>query len=286
MIKPVLPFVETMVNQNCNLACHGCSNYSDVTWQGYTSWKAGKASLERWLARVDIPDFGILGGEPLMNPQIEKWIVGLRELMPNTQIRFTTNGLLLDKKFHVVKLLEEIGNCVFKIAVHVQDDNLEKNIQKIYNMYDWQEVEEFGVKRYTTGNQFRYHVKRPDVFWKTYKGTYENMMPHNSKPADAFSLCCQQTCPLLYKDKIYKCSTNGLLEDILRRVGNPNYDQWEPFLYKGLASDCSDAELSQFLNNFGNPHAMCKMCPSQSDLTSKLNHLENVSTKKYVLSKS
>ena len=127
MSKPILPFIETMVNQNCNLSCHGCSNYSDLTHQGYTSWNDGKASLERWLERVEIPDFGILGGEPLMNPEIEKWILGLRKLMPNAQIRFTTNGLLLNKKFHIVKLLEEIGNCVFKIAVHVKDKELETN---------------------------------------------------------------------------------------------------------------------------------------------------------------
>ena len=285
MSKPVLPFVETMVNQNCNLSCHGCSNYSDLTHQGYVKWKDGKASLERWLERVDIPDFGILGGEPLMNPEIEKWIIGLRELMPDAQIRFTTNGLLLNKKFHVVKLLEEIGNCVFKIAVHVDDAELEQNIQKIYNMYDWKEVEEFGVKRYTTGNKFRYHVKRPDTFWKNYKGSYENMMPHDSNPADAFALCCQQTCPLLYRNKIYKCSTSGLLRDILGRVGNPNMEHWEPLLYNGLSHDCSDEDLDRFLKNFGKPHAMCKMCPSKDDLESKLIHLKNVSTKKYDIKK-
>lgn len=282
-MKPVLPFVETMITQACNLACHGCSNYSDLTHQGYVTWKQGKRSLTNWLARVDIPDFGILGGEPLMHPRCEDWLIGLRELLPDAQIRFTTNGLLLPKKMHLIKIMEQIGNVVFKIAVHVKDPELEKTIQTILDMYQWQEVEEFGVKRLTTGNRFRFHVRRPDIFWKTYIGNYENMAPHNSNPSDAFQICCQQTCPLLYKDRIYKCSTNGLLRETLERAGSPNWESWTQYLDDGIGSDCSDEQLVSFLNNFGKPNRICGMCPSSSHLGSRLIHLENVSTKKYLL---
>jgi organic radical activating enzyme len=280
MNKPILPFVETMITQHCNLSCHGCSNYSDLRHSGYVDWQTGKKSISQWLERIEIPDFGIIGGEPLLNPDVEKWIVGLRELMPAAQIRFTTNGLLLHKKFHVIKLLEEIGNCVFKITVHLNDKDLEKNIKKIHDMYDWQEIHEFGIQRYTTGDRFRYHVKRPEIFLKTYKGTYKNMMPYKNNPHDAFDICSQTTCPLLYNSKIYKCSTNGLLQDTLKKVGNPNPEHWAPYLHTGLSIDCSDQELSQFVENFGKPHSMCGMCPGSKDKESRLNHSENVSRKK------
>jgi uncharacterized Fe-S cluster-containing radical SAM superfamily protein len=283
MNKPVLPFLETMVTQACNLACEGCSNYSDLPHKGFVSWRHGKKSISRWLERIDIPDFGILGGEPLMHPRIEDWILGLRELLPTSQIRFTTNGLLLEKKFHVVKLLEEIGNCVFKIAIHVNDPDLEKIIQKIYDSYDWEPVTEFGVERHTTGNRFRFHVKRPDIFWKIYQGKYENMMPHHSVPGEAFEICCQQTCPLLYQDRIYKCSTNGLLRDTLSKAGNPNWEEWQPYLNDGIGVDCPDQALESFLSNFGKPHRVCGMCPSKSYSDSKLIHIDHVSTKKYVI---
>ncbi len=282
-MKPVLPFVETMVTQACNLACHGCSNYSDLVHQGYVPWQQGRRSLVRWLDRIDIPDFGILGGEPLMHPHVEDWIIGLRELMPTAQIRFTTNGLLLAKKMHLLRVMEQVGNIVFKIAVHVRDPELEKTIQTILDMYEWQEIEEYGVKRLTTGNQFRFHVRRPDVFWKTYVGNYENMAPHDSDPLQAFQICCQQTCPLLYQDRIYKCSTNGLLREVLTRAGNPNYESWAPYLNDGIAADCSDQDLNLFLANFGKPHQVCGMCPSRANTDSKLIHIENVSFKKYIL---
>lgn len=282
MTKPVLPFLETMVTQACNLSCDGCSNYSDLPHKGFVPWPEGRRDISRWLERIDIPDFGILGGEPLMHPQIEDWILGVRELMPDAQIRFTTNGLMLKEKFHVVKLLEEIGNCVFKITVHCNDPDIDWAINEVTNSYDWQPVTEFGVNRLTTGNRFRFHVKRPDMFWKTHIGQYENMKPHHSRPTEAFEICTQPTCPLLYQGRIYKCSSNGLLRDVLERVDWPNREEWEPYINDGIGPDCDEQELLAFLDNFGKPHKVCGMCPSTHHTSSQLIHFDRVSTKKYV----
>ena len=284
--KLVLPFVEIMITQACNISCAGCTNYSDLPHNGYLTWEEGREQIEPWLARVDIPDFGILGGEPLMNPRVRDWIIGLRELLPTSQIRFTTNGLLLEKNFDIVDLLADIGNCVFKIAVHERNENLEKIIQRVTNQFDWEPVVEFGVSRLKTKNNMRFHVRRPDNFYKTFLGPYEDMIPHNNDPLQAFDNCCQQTCPLLYNGKIFKCSTSGLLEDVLAKFNNPNSEAWAPYIYPGLTPDCKDTELQEFLNNFGKPHSMCQQCPTKNDTTSTLVHLDNVSRRKYVPSNS
>jgi organic radical activating enzyme len=282
MIKPVLPFVEIMVTQGCNLSCAGCTNYSDLAHKGYLPWEEGRKEIELWLERVDIPDFGILGGEPLMNPDIRNWIKGLREIMPNSQIRFTTNGLLLAQNFDIVDLLHDIGNVVFKIAVHEHNPELENIIQKVLQKFKWEDVVEFGVSRLKTTNNLRFHIRRPDIFYKTFVGSYSDMMPHDNDPNDAFALCCQQTCPLLYNGKIYKCSTNGLLEDTLAKFNNPNFEKWKPYLQEGLVHDCSDVELNKFLSNFGKPNDVCRACPSKKDKQSAIVHLQNVSRKKLI----
>jgi len=279
MNKPVLPFVETMITQACNLSCHGCTNYSDLIHSGYVRWAEGRKQIIPWMDRVKISDFGILGGEPLVNPEVDQWIVGLRELMPQAQIRFTTNGTNLHKKFHLIRLLHDIGNCVIKIGVHVDDPKLEETINRIFESYTWESVTEYGIQRWRTGNNVRFYVKRPTVFWKTYRGSYENMQPHDSDPAEAFKQCCQQTCPLLYKGKIYKCSTAGLLEDTLTRFGNPNYEQWKPLIDQGIAPDCSESELQDFLDNFGKPNKICRQCPSANDLESRIDHAHRVEFK-------
>jgi hypothetical protein len=269
-----------MVTQACNLSCHGCSNYSDLVHKGYLTWEQARLEIVPWLERVDIQDFGILGGEPLMNPDIRNWIVGLRELLPASQIRFTTNALLLEKNFDVVDLLHDIGNCVFKIAVHQKNPRIEAVIKRVYEKFNWEPVTEFGMSRHKTDNDLKFYVRRPEVFFKSYLGDYKNMRPHNSDPAESFSICPQCDCTLLYNGRMFKCSTSGLLSDTLDRVGNPNMDEWRPYIHKGISPDCSEIELTQFLDNFNKPHEMCRMCPTKKDTESLIVHLENVSVKK------
>lgn len=274
--KPVLPFVETMITQSCNISCLGCTNYSDLKHSGYVPWASGKTQIESWLSRVDIPDFGIMGGEPLINPEVRAWIQGCRDLMPDTQIRFTTNGLLLDKHLDIIDLMSNIGNCVFKITVHV-DNELEEIIRSIHARYKWEPVVEHGIKRFQTGNGFRFQINRPVEFIKTYKNSYADMMPYHSEPIRAFANCCQQTCPLLYNGNIYKCSTAGLLADVLTRFGNPNIEHWMPYLSSGISPDCNSEELDEFVNNFGKPDAICGQCPA--DNKGMIIHVNNVKKK-------
>jgi organic radical activating enzyme len=275
--KPILPFVETMITQSCNISCLGCTNYSDLKHSGYVSWADGKQQIEAWLDRIEIPDFGIMGGEPLINPEVKDWVLGTRELLPNSQIRFTTNGLLLAKHYDIIDLMSFVGNCVFKITVHCNTEELENLIDQIKSSYNWETVIEHGITRFKTNNNFRFQINRPTRFIKTYKNAYNNMMPYNSDPTDAFNNCCQQTCPLLYNGRIYKCSTAGLLGETLKRFNNPNWDTWKHYVVDGITATCSDELLNQFIENFGNPHSICGQCPVEKQ--GVIIHLENIGQK-------
>ena len=264
-MKLQLPFLETMATQACNLVCTGCTNYSDIKHSGYVRWHDMHSQLSAWLKVLDIPDFGIMGGEPLINPEIKQWITGVRELMPDAQIRFTTNGLLLHKHMAVVDLMHDIGNCVFKITAHVDDTELENTIADIFNRYNWEPVTEYGIDRWAADNGVRFQINRPTKFIKTYRNSYSNMQPHDSNPVDSFNMCIQQTCPLLHNGKIYKCSTQGLLEPTLAKFNNPNAEQWAPYLVNGLSPSDPVSVIEQFVNNFGKPNAICRMCPSSVD---------------------
>jgi hypothetical protein len=274
MSKPTLPFLETMVTQVCNLSCEGCTNYSDQKHSGYVTWAQGRAEIEPWLDRVDIPDFGIMGGEPLINPEIESWLLGARNLMPAAQLRFTTNGLLLHKWPRLLPLLHDIGNCVFKITVHVNDLALEQAIEKIFSQYHWESVTEYGIARWRTTNNLKFQINRPGYFLKTFQGPYHSMAPFNSKPEAAFDACVQKTCPLLYQGRIYKCSTSALLQDTLDRYNRPNWAEWEPLIQSGISPDSEDHEIENFINNFGRPHAQCTQCPTAQQPL--LNHAVTV----------
>lgn len=276
MLKPTLPFVETMLTQVCNLSCLGCTNYSDLKFSSYVPWDQGKQDLSAWLEKIDIPDFGLIGGEPLINPEVREWIRGVRDLMPSSQIRFTTNGLLLDKHFDVVDLLKDIDNSVLKITVHIDDSRIDSAIERIFDRYAFEPVIEYGIKRWKSGN-FRFQINRPERFTKSYQGDFPNITPHDSNPADAFSVCCQQQCPLLYNSAIYKCSTSGLLPDLLTKLDNTD-SSWRPYVDlsdSSISLDSTPEEINQFINNFGLPHRICRMCPETADV----NHMATVTFK-------
>jgi len=278
MNKFQLPFVEMMVTQFCNLSCVGCSNYADLKHTGYVPWAQGRKEIESWLPRLDIQEFGIMGGEPLINPELKQWIRGLRELLPTSPIRFSTNGELLDRHLDVVETAHEVGNFVFKITVHQHSERVEAVIAKIFSMYKWEPVREYGINRYRTSNGLKFQINRPQTFIKTYRNDYANMMPFDSNPVDSFAICIQQTCPLMYNGRLYKCSTQGGLEDVLKRFGVTD-PAWAPYLGNYLTPDSSDEEIERFINNFGKPHAVCRMCPTASNPESVVLHYNNVVTK-------
>lgn len=269
-----------MLTQACNLSCTGCTNYSDLSHKGYLSWKTGEKWLSNWANVIDIPDFGIMGGEPLINPEYREWLYGVRELLPDSQIRFTTNGLLLEKHWDIFEVFNDIKNVVFKITVHVDNEKLERTIDRVFDLYDWKPVEEYGIQRWKTDNGIRFQVNRPTKFVKTFKNNYANMKPWNSNLVDAFANCIQQTCPLLYNERIYKCSTAGLLRGTLERFQYPNWDQWERYISEGIHWTSSSDDINAFVNNFGKPNKICSQCPSANQEDSMVDHLVHVSTRK------
>lgn len=271
-----LEFLEIMLIRTCNLSCEGCTTFSDLKYQGYVAWQQGQAWLEPWIKRFEPEGVGVMGGEPLINPEIREWLIGLRQMLPNTQIRFVTNGLLLKRHWDIVKLLHDLGNSVLKISRHVDTPELNSVIKLVQDSYNWQPVTEFGIDRWLTDNEFRFQLAQPKTFLKTFRDSYESMSPHNNDPKDAFELCVQKRCPLLYNGRLYKCGTVGLTPELLDRYNKPNWEQWQPYLVPGLENTCSDSDLEQFIQNFGRPHAVCRQCPSSQDIHSLVDHTKTV----------
>lgn len=264
----------------CNLKCDGCSTFSDLTVNGYVTSEQGLAWLEPWTHRLDIQAWGAMGGEPLMNPDIYNWITGVRKLLPNAQIRFVTNGLLLEKHWKLVKLLSEMGNCILKISVHLEDEKITRIIDKIKKTWDWTPVHEYGIHRWSMPNDFKFQINYPKQFTRTFRNNYQNMMPYDSSPAEAFDNCHQQTCAMLLRDQIYKCSNTALIPDILEKFNRPNWEMWQPYVNQGLSIDATDSALNNFINNFGKPHSVCQQCPTKNDVESTVDHLSTVTFKR------
>lgn len=281
MIKPILPFVETMITYACNLSCAGCTNYSDYNMKGSVSWVQGKQWLEQWLQRIDIESFGIIGGEPTLNPDCKQWICGVRDMLPDAQIRFTTNGVNFLNNPDILDTCVDAGNVVFKFTSHEDKPYTKQIIEHVFSAYNWKPITEYGINRWIGPNNSRFQINAPTHFYKTYRGEFGYMQPHNNLPNDAFSMCVQQTCPLLYEGKIYKCSSIALLEKVLGDWKQTDVNCWDKYLkYKPITVDSDIMKIENFIYNFGKSHTICSMCPTAKDRQSMINHKTNVITKK------
>lgn len=109
-VLPELMQLEVHLADHCNLNCKGCSHFSNLVPSPHF---ADKQQFERDVTQLthyfsQIHNFFLLGGEPLLNPDIDSFIRIIRHSFPYTNIILVTNGLLLPSlKENLLKQFKE-----------------------------------------------------------------------------------------------------------------------------------------------------------------------------------
>ena len=102
--RPVLDYLEFHLADHCNLNCAGCTHFAPFADTKF----ADIGNLRRDLMRLkvlfrNIRHLRIMGGEPLLHPDVAECVRLVREMFPRSNIRLVTNGLkLLDRSDVVV----------------------------------------------------------------------------------------------------------------------------------------------------------------------------------------
>ena len=85
------------VATHCNLNCKGCAHFSPLSKEEFPDF----AEAERDFARLGelfhgkCSSISLMGGEPLLNPQIEDYCRMVRKYFPVGDVQIVTNGILL-----------------------------------------------------------------------------------------------------------------------------------------------------------------------------------------------
>jgi MoaA/NifB/PqqE/SkfB family radical SAM enzyme len=96
--KPVFPFtLETHLVDHCILNCSGCSHFAPlVPGEVYADVDVYERDLHRMRELFhDIYQISLMGGEPLLHPEINSFIDITRQAFPQSKIAIFTNGMLL-----------------------------------------------------------------------------------------------------------------------------------------------------------------------------------------------
>ena len=180
-----LPYLEFHVADHCNLNCAACEHYSGLVKEPhFPDLEKFSRDFERLHELID--DIGmirILGGEPLLNPQLNEYIKLSRRLYPYALIHIVTNAILLpkmpDEFFDTVRE----NNASITISFYPP---LESKMSAIKSFLEKKGVA-FGI-----GSLIKNFTCK------------QTLQPHD-RPREIFLQCLQSHCHNLYDGKIAAC---------------------------------------------------------------------------------
>lgn len=181
-----LPYLEFHIADHCNLNCKACSHYSGLVKEPhFTNLEQFTRDFERLHEFIDdIGKIRILGGEPLLNPEVNEYIKLSRRLYPLAVIRVVTNAILLPKMPESFFETLRKFNAGIDISFYPP---LESKMPEIRRLLEEKRVS-FNVSPLIKSFKVRLVTK-----------------PHN-QPRDVFLKCPNTNCNTLYKGAIAVCS--------------------------------------------------------------------------------
>lgn len=141
-------YVEIQLCDRCNLDCAYCSHLSPVSKPVTISLETLEAECHR-LARVGVDEVNLMGGEPLLHPQVCEAIKLTRSILPNIKLIVSTNGLLLPR------MSKDFWQCCRdnKVVLRITPYPKAKNGTLNYFKYVWL-IRKNRVRMESTGWRF------------------------------------------------------------------------------------------------------------------------------------
>ena len=173
--KPCLEYLIFNILDHCNLRCKGCDHFACIADERFYSYETVARDIRR-MAEIFHGDFimkiAIMGGEPLLHPELTDILKEVRNCFPYSIIRLSTNGLLLlrqDQKFWDVCRENKVTIVNTKYPINLDHEGMKKR------------ASEEGV-------DFQYFEGSGDGIVKQ---SFKKIINLNgdSDPADSFSKC-------------------------------------------------------------------------------------------------
>jgi organic radical activating enzyme len=269
--------LEFYITNVCNLTCSGCNRYNNYKFAGHWTWADAEPVLTQWAEKIDIRHPVILGGEPLLNPDIVKWIKGVRRLWPNhSGVQVQSNGTRLDLingLYNVIDVDNWIGISLHSIEhkepLFARIRNFLKHpIIETENPNDpigsrWQFVDTY--KKYI-------HVWANDNFVQSniIERADGTRTLYQSNPDLAHENCTFRRFKNYHmiRGKIYKCGPVALMSEFDKQYPFDISSEDRALIHasgRGLGIDEWDQHGPTFLNNIDNMIPQCKFCPENYD---------------------
>jgi len=278
--KITIPKSEFYINHICNLNCKGCNRFNDHNFVGHQLWQDYEQDLRKWGEYILIDQIVIMGGEPLLNPTLKDWVLGLNSIWPQA-LQILSNGTRINRVKGLYDLVNfPVGNSDFHgpnwigISLHNSDDfDLILNEVRQFLVEPIQETTDRSLLRNTgaemqmidaNGVKVRFWQQNVFVQGAVVQGVNSRLTLRNNDPEMAHNSCAfaQFRCYHMIKGKIHKCGPVGIWPDFddqfdldLSPEDKQLIRQYEP-----LGVDEFETRAVDFFANIDNPIEQCKFC--------------------------
>lgn len=263
--------LEFYITNVCNLTCNGCNRYNNYKFSGWWSWAEAEPVLEQWAKKIDIRHPVILGGEPLLNPDIVKWIEGVHRLWPDhSGVQVQSNGTRIDCVRGLYDVID--GSNWIGISIHDPQDR-EEIFARIRNFLQ-HPIEETADKSHPIGSDYQFvDVNKKYVHcWMSDKFVQSNIIErdgrytlYQSDPVRAHENCTFRRFKNYHmiRGKIYKCGPVALMPEFDDQHHFDISDQDREILraYRPLTVEDYDDRGADFLAHIDDVIPQCQFCP-------------------------
>ena len=183
-IKPSLPYVEVHLTDHCNLNCKGCAHFAPIA----KKWFADPTEHERDMKRLrqlftNIRTIRLMGGEPLLHPDLETFLISTRVNFPDAEIRLVSNGILMPRMSEVFWGTCKATNTVVEVTLYPPTEG---------------KKEKFAATAQKKGVEVWFHKKSTFTPFINIAG--------DSSLKEGFKHCRERmACPMLRQGNIYYC---------------------------------------------------------------------------------
>ena len=247
MHRHTLSHLEMHITHLCNLMCKYCGHYCDFGYAGEVPYAQGAEWLCAWAERLAPRKFRILGGEPLLHKDAEKYIRLCAQCFPEANRDFLTNGLFLRKREDLLPVLIET-KTILSISLHPLRS---KQQEAVLN-------DALALAYQYMPKGLRLLINNCTNTWqKPYLGEGVSIMPFaDGDPEKSFQSCAAKYCKTLHQGKLWQCPPLAYLPLIMDQLETKRF--WEPYVqYEPLRIDASDAEIAACLKG---DSRFCDMC--------------------------
>lgn len=226
--------------EHCNLNCRGCDHFAPIAKPQFADF----TSLAMDFARLSVLFDGradeilLMGGEPLLHPEIEKFMVMARKNFQKAKIEIATNGVLLLKQ----------PESFWEIC---RENNISINVTKYPISLDFKAMEE---KSAIYGVKYHYYGATDKVVKTLFQ--HKLSMTKTQDAWTSYLLCGRANdCIYLQDGRLYTCTVAPTVRHFDKQFGTNLFNAVENSI--DIYAAKSAQEIMEFL---AKPIPFCSYC--------------------------